>query len=147
MPQYFSCVFIDAFGRRTARRYEIEDQTLKADYDTLAAAVADDIEALTDLGLVSMTLLRPMSETFAVTAGANVDVGGTFTGLVDGVPAKNASTKMPGIKLAKVSGDGTIDITDVDVDAWLDRFLASGGDLLLSDGEQMASWTKGTLDK
>lgn len=147
MSEFLSCVFIDSRGRHTNRRYEVETQTLKADYGTLATAFAAEIEAITDLGLVSVTLLRPLGVSFAVTANANVDVGATFNGLVTGGEGKQASIKMPGFKMALVDGDGSIDLDDADVAAFLDRFLTAAGDFLLSDGEQMASWTKGSLDR
>ncbi|GAG76294.1 unnamed protein product [marine sediment metagenome] len=147
MAEYLSCVFIDSKGRHTNRRYEVETQTLKADYGTLATAFAAEIEAITDLGLVSVTLLRPLGVSFAVTAGANVDVGATFNGLVYDGEGKQASLKMPGFKDALVDDDASIDLDDADVAAFLDRFLQAAGDFLLSDGEQMASWTRGTLDR
>lgn len=147
MAEYLSFVFIDSYGRHTNRRYEVETQTLKADYGTLATAFAAEIEAISDLGLESVTLLRPLGVSHAVTAGANVDVGATFNGLLSGGEGKHASIKMPGFKASLVDPDGSIDITDADVDAFLDRFLTAAGDFLLSDGEQMASWTRGTLDR
>lgn len=147
MAEYLSCVFIDSFGRHTNRRYEVETQTLKADYGTLATAFATEVDAITDLGLVSVTLLRPLGVSFAVTAGANIDTGATFNGLVYDGEGKQASIKVPGFKLSLVDPDGSIPIDQSDVDAFLDRFLQAAGDFLLSDGEQMASWTKGSLDK
>lgn len=147
MAEYLSCVFIDSYGRHTNRRYEVETQVLKADYDTLATAFAAEIEEISDLGLVSITLLRPLGVSHAVTAGANVDVGATFNGLVYDGEGKQASIKVPGFKASLVDPDGSIPIDQVDVDAFLDRFLQAGGDFLLSDGEQMASWTKGSLDR
>lgn len=147
MPEYLSMVFIDSYGRHTNRKYEVETQTLKADYGTLATAFAAEIEAISDLGLESVTLLRPLGVSHAVTAGANVDVGATFNGLLSGGEGKHASIKMPGIKAALVDPDGSIPIDDADVDAFLDRFLTAAGDFLLSDGEQMASWTRGALDR
>lgn len=147
MPEYLSFVMIDAYGRHTNRKYEVETQALKADYGTLATAFAAEIEAISDLGVESVTLLRPLGVSHAVTAGANVDVGATFNGLLSGGEGKHASIKMPGFKAAKVDPDGSIDIEDADVEAFLDRFLTAAGDFLLSDGEQMASWTRGVLDR
>jgi hypothetical protein len=146
MP-FFSLSLVDAFGRRTTKRIEVETQILLADYQAIATDVAGKLDAITDLQLVRMDLVLSMGETFDVVAGANVDVGGTFTGRIDGGEGKQASHKVPGFKLGKVDPDGTIDLTDADVDAYLDLYLAAGGTLLLSDGEQMEAWVKGHLDR
>jgi len=147
MGEYFSLTLVDAYGRQTSKRIEVEPQALLGDYATLAAAIASDIQAVTDLGLVTMTVTLPMSQAFAVTAGGNVDVGATFSGYVYGGDGKKASWKLPGIKAAKVDPDGSIDITEADVEDVLERFLQASGDLLLSDGEQISSWISGALDK
>ena len=147
MDRYFSLTFVDSRGRTTVRRLEVEDQTLLATYQSLAASLMTEYEALTDLGLLRMDLVLSMGETFTVTADSNIDVGATFSGFVDGEGTKKASLKVPGIKMALVEGDGTIKLDTAAIDAWLDRYLASGGDLLLSDGEQIGSWIKGSLDK
>lgn len=147
MAEYLSCVFIDSRGRHTNRKYEVETQTLKADYGTLATAFAGELEDITDLGLVSVKLIRPLGVSFAVTADSNIDTGATFNGLVYDGGGKQASIKVPGFKMALVDDDGSIDLDAAVVDAFLDRFLQAAGDFLLSDGEQMASWTRGSLDR
>lgn len=146
MPKY-SLTLIDAYGRTTSKLLEVEEQALLADYVTLAGALMTELAAITDLGLVRMDLIIPIDESFAVTAGANKDTGGTFSGYLDAVPFKKASLKVPGIKPSKVAGDGTIPLDDVDVAAWLARYEAGAGDLMLSDGEQIDTWLSGTLDK
>lgn len=146
MP-YLSCTFVDSFGRITRKRIEIEEQVLLADYQTVAGAVANELDPITDLGLLRMDLILSMGESFAVTAGANVDVGATFSGYIDGGAGKKASHKVPGFKTSLVDTDGSIDLTQADVDAYLDLFLAAGGYCELSDGEQISSWISGSLDK
>jgi len=147
MGEYFSFTLVDAYGRTTSKRVEVEPQALLGDYQTLCSAVVADIQAVTDLGLVRAEVTIPMTDTFAVTAGANVDTGATFSGWVYGTPGKKASWKLPGIKPAKVEADGTVDITEADIEDVLERFLQASGDLLLSDGEQISSWISGALDK
>jgi hypothetical protein len=146
MP-YFSLSFVDAYGRQASKRIEVEELTLLADYQAAATAIAGDLAAITDLGLLRMDLVISMGEDFAVTAGANRDTGATFSGYLYGGEGKKASWKLPGIKPAKVDADGSIDITDTEVKAMLDRFLQASGNLMLSDGEQIDSWISGTLDR
>ena len=146
MP-YLSLTFMDDYGRTTVRRVEIEEQNALLDYSTLATDVTGKYNAITDLALVRTDLVLNMGDTAAVVAGANVDVGATFQGLLSGGENKKASLKIPGIKAAFVGPDGTIDITQAEIAAYLDEFLTVGGDCLLSDGEQIESWLSGRLDK
>lgn len=147
MGEYFSFTFIDSQGRTTSKRIEVEPQTLLGDYATLAAAIADDLEAVTDLGLVSCSVTIPIAESFAVTAASNIDVGATFSGYIAGGLGKKASWKLPGIKMALTDGVGGVPITQADVEDVLERFLTGAGDLMLSDGEQISEWLSGSLDK
>lgn len=147
MTEYFSFTLVDAYGRTTSKRIEVESQALLGDYQTLCTALVADLQAVTDLGLVRAEVTIPMTDSFAVTAGANVDVGATFSGWLYGALGKKASWKLPGIKAAKVNADGTIDIAEADIEDVLERFLQASGDLRLSDGEQIESWIAGALDK
>jgi len=144
MP-YYTCVLGDAYGRRTVKRLEVEEQALLVDYLAVALAVATDLEAVTDLQLIRMDLTLSMEQSFDVTAGANVDVGGTFSGYIDGGDGKKASHKVPSIKAALVDPDGSIPIEGA-VSDYLDNFLTAG-DLMLSDGETISAWISGTLDR
>jgi len=78
-------------------------------------------------------------------AGANVDVGATASGFLDIGGGKKASMKIPGIAAALVSADGTVAIDGV-VAAFLANFETAGA-WRLSDGEQIESWIRATLDR
>lgn len=146
MAVKLSCSFVDSYGRPTKRVYGMEDQADLAAYLAVVADFVADIEDVTDLGLVRADLIIPVTGAdFDVTAGANVDVGGTFSGFLDTGGGKKSSLKVPGIKSALVNSDGTIPITGV-VATYLADFETDGG-FNLSDGEQISSWIKGTLDK
>jgi hypothetical protein len=141
-----SVTLVDAFGRTTNRRYELEPQLDLATYETVVADYVADLLAVTDLGLVKADLILPqlgLGSTPEV--GANVDVGATFSGLLEGDEGKKASIKLPGIAMVNVNPDGSVPITGV-VEEWLGNF-ETGGVFLLSDGESIESWLAGALDR
>lgn len=147
MGAKLSVTLVDAYGRTTKRVIGMEDQVLLADYNTAAAALLTDLAAVSDLGVVKADLLINVDgvEQTDPVAGANVDVGATFSGWIALGDGKKASLKLPGVKAALVSADGSVDITGVIAD-----YLANWettGDFNLSDGEQIASWIRGALDK
>lgn len=136
----------DAYGRETHRRYEMETQVDILTYQTVADAFSAALQAVTDLGLVRADLiLQGITAPFAVTAGANVDTGATFSGYIDGEDGKKASMKLPGVKPALVDADGSVPITGA-VATWLASFETAGA-FKISDGETIDSWIKGALDK
>jgi hypothetical protein len=147
MAAKLSLTLVDAYGRTTKRIIGMEDQALLADYETAAAALLTDLAAVSDLGVVKADLIINVSgaEQTDPVAGANVDVGGTFSGWIALGDGKKASLKVPGIKPALVSADGTIPIVD-DVADYLANWETTG-DFNLSDGEQIDSWIRGALDK
>ena len=141
-----SCTLADAYGRTTHRVYEMDTIVLLADYIIAAGAFKTALAAVTDLQLVRCDLVLPgIVEGFAVTAGANVDVGATFSGYIQDGDGKKASMKLPGIKASLVDADGSVDITGA-IATWLGEF-EDGEDFMLSDGEQIDAWIKGTLDR
>jgi len=145
MP-YLSVQLADAFGRVTRRSYEIDTQVDLAAYQAVVTSFIGALEDVTDLGLVRADIVIPATAGgFDVTEGANVDVGATFSGLIVDGNGKRASHKVPGIKLALVDPDGSVPIDGV-VATYLGEF-EDGEDFKLSDGEQIESWTRGTLDK
>jgi hypothetical protein len=148
MGAKLSLSLVDDYGRTTRRTYEMVTQADLAAYETAVAAVLVDLAAVTDLGVVRADLvIEDISAGFAVTADANVDVGATFTGYVEGGGGKKASHKLPGIKESLVGADGSIPLTGV-VAAWLTDFEADGANLLLiSDGEEIDYWLAGALDR
>lgn len=136
----------DAYGRTTQRTYGMEDEALLATLQASAAAFLTALAAVTDLGVVKANFIIPVlpDPTFAETAGANVDVGATASGWIE-AGMKKASMKVPGIKDALVSADGSVDITGV-----VATFLAlfeSAANFNLSDGEQIDTWIRAALDR
>ncbi len=135
----------DAYGRTTQRVYGMQPEALLANLQTSAAAFLTALEAITDLGVVKANFIIPVtSPEFAEIAGANIDVGGTASGWIN-AGMKKASMKMPGIKPALIAADGSIAITGV-----VATFLAlfeDAADFDLSDGEQIETWLRATLDR
>lgn len=145
MAVKLSLTLDDAYGRTTQRVYGMETETLLADYQTNAAAFLTALEAVTDLGCVKATLLIPVtSPEFAETAGANVDVGATASGWIDG-GMKKGSMKIPSIKAALVDSDGSVPITSV-IATYLALF-EDAAKFNLSDGEQIEDWIRAALDR
>jgi hypothetical protein len=123
----------------------MEPEALLVDIQTNVAAFLAALEAVTDLGCVKATILIPAtSPEWAETALSSVDRGGTFSGWVD-EGMKKASLKIPGIKLSLVAADGSI--ADAGVTATLLDEFETAADFNLSDGEQIESWIRGTLDR
>lgn len=145
MGTKLSVTFDDAYGRTTNRVYGMETEALLADLQTNAAAFITAVTAVTDLGCVKANIIVPVTDpTFAETAGANVDVGATASGWVD-AGMKKASMKIPGIKASFVAADGSVAIT-----AAIATFLAlfeDAAEFNLSDGEQIESWIRASLDR
>jgi len=146
MTAKLGLVLVDSKGRTTARNYEMETQALLADYVTAAGALIAALEPCTDLGLLRGTITINMTaEEFAVTAGANVDTGGTASGFVTDGDGAKASMRIPGVKMALVQEGGIIAITGV-IATFLALFEAAG-DFTLAKGKTISSWIKATLDK
>ena len=112
---------------------------------TEAAAFLTALEAVTDLGCVKARIsFEATSPEFAETAGANIDVGATASGWIT-AGQKKASMKIPGIKAALVSADGSVSIAGATA-----TFLALFEDAAvfnLSDGEQIDTWIRAALDR
>ena len=136
----------DSKGRTTKRKIGMEDEALLASYLTNITAYAAALDAITDLALVKLVLAIDVTgDEFAVTAGANVDVGGKMSGWLDTTVPRKASLGLPGIKDALSDSDGSIDDTGV-IATYLDLF-ETGAKMTLSHGEQVDSWVKGVLDR
>ena len=146
MP-FLSATFEDDWGRTTKRLIEIETEVDLAGYLAQAAAFADEIEPITDLGLVRLDIILNTTESFDVTADSNVDTGATFVGRTDHVPPHKATHKVAGFKPSLVDADGTINLEGESVAAYLVMFTESGGDFLISDGEHIVQWLKGVMDR
>ena len=150
MTTYLHLTLEDGFGRTTSKRLELTDQILLADYVLNAEAFMTALLTVTDLNIAAAHIQTDDGLTIPTQdpTGSNVDVGATFSGWIGGVVGKKASHKVPGFKLAKVGAQGVIDLTDVDVAAYLD-FMGDPPDnkIRISDGEYIETWIQGTLDK
>lgn len=145
MGTKLSLTLDDAYGRTTARVYGMETEVLLADYQIAAAAFITALTAVTDLGCVKGNIIIPVTApTFAETAGANIDVGATASGWID-AGMKKGSMKIPGIKPALVAADGSVAIATV-VATFLALFESAGA-FNLSDGEQIDTWIRASLDR
>lgn len=135
----------DAYGRQTTRVYGMEDEALLANLQTSAATFLTALEAVTDLGCTKANFIIPVtSPEWDEIALASVDRGATFSGWIT-AGMKKASLKIPGIKLSLVAADGSV--ADAGATAsFLNEFEAAA-DFNLSDGEQIASWIRGALDR
>lgn len=145
---FLSLTLQDAYGRETSKRIELETQATLLEYDTLATAIVTDLQVITDLAIVRAdVILNNLLELSATpAAGANVDVGATFTGELAGEANRKASHKVPGIKDTYIGAEGTIDVAQAGVVTYLAHFLEAGS-ALISDGEEMGSWIRGRLDR
>lgn len=142
-----SLQLVDDYGRITRRVIEMKPQTLLADMIVNAQALVNALEDVTDLAVVRADLvIHGEVSGFAVTSGANVDVGATFSGYIEGGEGKKASLKVPGFKASLVDTDGSVPLTGVTA-TYLAMWVDPGNSALLSDGEAIDAWIKGTLDK
>jgi len=123
----------------------MEEVTTLAQMQTDAAEFLAALEAVTDLGCVKATIsFEVTSPEFAETAGANADTGATASGWIT-AGQKKASMKIPGIKASLVAADGSVAITGA-----VATFLALFEDadvFNLSDGEQIDTWIRASLDR
>lgn len=146
--QYLSLTLVDDYNREVTKRIEIKEQLTLADYTTVGNTIINALADVTDLAIVRADLVLGDWIALADTpvAGANVDVGGTFQCELAGEANRKASHKIPGIKAAFVGAQGTIDPDQATLVTYLAQYLEAN-DALLSDGESVGNWIKGTLDR
>lgn len=144
MPIVATVTLRDDYNRLTRKKYETETDllaTAQANVGALLTAFA----LISDLGVESVTYsFKDTGDASAPVAGSNVDVGATVQGRV--ASGEIVALKIPGIKAAKVGANGSIDLADVDIAAYLDAFEPAGT-FTVSDGETVASWVRGDLDR
>lgn len=144
MPFVATLIMRDSFSRYTRKQLECETDVL-ATAQTAVNGFLSDLNPCTDLTVEKVSYsLVDATQTIAGEASSNVDVGATFRGRV--ASGEIAVVKIPGFPLAKVGANGYIDLSDADVAALLDNWEAAG-EFTLSDGETIAEWIDGTLDK
>lgn len=138
-----SLTLVDAYTRKKFKEVVIEAADWAAAMTELGAFVVA-YQAVTDLHLIESRLFDSALHAGSPVAGANVDTGGTFSvALV--TPNKYAAVKVPGIKPSFINVDGTIDLTDAAIIAWMSHYTA--GSILISDGEVVDTFVSGMLDK
>jgi hypothetical protein len=135
----------DSEGRQTARRVEIATQATLIDYEAVVTAFSNALAAVTDLACVRISFEVPEGDTFAGEAVSNVDEGGTFVANLDVTPARKAVHKLPDPIDAARDGQGNIDLSHVDIAAYL--ALWTSGTTYKLAYQNVDSWAKGTLDR
>lgn len=136
-------VLQDSLNTQVTKRFECEATTLAQAAIDMNLLITD-LEAITDLGVVSITYSeKDITEASAPAANSSVDAGATFRVRLDN--GKVAAHKVPGFPIAKVSTDRNIDVTDADVVAYFDNFLAAGN-FTLSEGNVVTAILSGKFD-
>lgn len=144
MESKLTVTMTDHRGRQTRVGIEIEGVDV-ATMVTSAGTIAGHLDAMSRMGVVKGVLQIPLSGIASAAADpSNTDVGGKAKGVSDD-DGKTVNLRLPDPIDAAVNADGTIDLTHLDVAAYLAHF-ETGGDAELSDGEQVTSWRFGVLD-
>lgn len=142
MTWYLDIELVDAYSRRSAKRFEmtaVDHATATAD----AALILPEFQAVTQLRVLSFSLSERTVYSGTLTTGANRDEGATLKGRKpDGYLA---TLKIPGPVTSIRQPDGTIDMSDAALVAFINRFT-TGDKLLISDGETISIWISGVLD-
>jgi hypothetical protein len=143
MPFLASVTLIDSLNTQVTKRFETETDVLATAQAAVALLVAD-MEAITELGVVSVTYsLKDDTEESAAAEESSVDDGATFRcRLTDG---SIASHKVPGFPISKVSSDRNIPVDDADVVAYFANFL-EGGDFTLARARHVDAVLSGKYD-
>ena len=134
--------FVDAYGRHTRRSFLLDDISIASAVTNLGLFVTA-LQDVTMLQIIESKVCSVAQHAGAPTANANRDEGATFSVALD-TPGKYASVQIPGPVLAARNADGTIDMTNEDIVAYV-AFYESGL-VTASDGETVASFVKGVLD-
>lgn len=132
---------VDAYGRPASKRYDIVAAT-QPDAVTLAGNFMADLAGITGLRILSYVVGEKVTYTDVVTAASNRDAGATFS--VRTQDNEKATVKVPGPIADIFNTDGTIDLTDGAVTAFMSEFLA--GNVLVDDGEVVTEVISGRLD-
>jgi hypothetical protein len=132
----------DAYGRKTRKTFDIVAASHVA-----AEAVRDafiiDFAAVTGCDVLASVLSEETAYSDSVTAGANLDAGAIYQ--FKNSSNQGMSTRIPAPIAATLTSGGQIDTTDSDVINFVANF--TGGDVLLSDGEVVASSHGGYLER
>ena len=134
----------DYHGYEMVKKFEIRGADANAIAANAAAFLAN-LQAVTRLGTRKAAVLIPIAGEADPVTPSYTDLGATIRGK-SATDGETVIVKVPDILPAAIQVDGTIDLTNAAVDAFLDNFLATGV-AYVSDGESVDSWLYGTLDK
>jgi len=140
----------DAYTRKTRKRYETEDISgadVGAEFIVARAAAVSlvtNLAALSEADILYWSLQEEVTYTDTPDAGANIDEGITL--VASKADNKNGILKVPAPVASVINADGTIDLTDALVTAYVAEFQA-GGEFTFSDGEKVIALVSGRLDK
>jgi len=133
---------VDDYARTTTRRFT-NTATLVADALTQVGAFITLLLAVSDAGTVKHEITTRTVASNAADSGANKDVGGTIHCRLDN--GKVYPLHIPCIKAAMLNPDGTIDIADAAITAYVDEFM-TGGHFTVSEGNLIDEILYGELD-
>lgn len=143
MPDFVATISLqDAYARRSVKRFE-GDFVDFATAETALDALIVDLDALSEAEVYSFTCGRKTGHTGSLVAGANIDSGITLS--VMKTDGEKAVLKVPAPAPAVVNGDGTVDILNALVTAYVDNWIT--GTWYVSDGEEVDSLLSGKLDR
>ena len=143
MAQFFVGVtYVDAYTRKGTKEFELS----VADHATAltrAASLVGALAGIMDGKILKYSVRQDVAYSDSLTAGANKDEGISIS--CDLGAGKTATLKIPAPDKSVINADGTLDLTDAAVTALESEYLS--GEVVISDGETVLDFLKGTLDK
>jgi len=133
----------DAYTRTTTRRFT-NTQALMADAVTDTATMLGYLEALSGCAVVKTAIAQVATYSTSPAAGANIDAGATIHARLDN--GKLAPVHIPAIEATLINTDGTVKLGETAVTN-LETALGSGGDWTISEGNTVADFASGELDR
>lgn len=137
-----SITYVDDYGRTSTRRYE-NTRTTISDAAADAAALIAAYGAIGDLGVAKFEISQMTPQSVSPGSGANLDTGGTVHAVLEN--ARQYAAHIPGIKAAVVNPDGSLDLGDSDLLAYLALF-ETAGHFRVSEGNYFVTYRYGELD-
>lgn len=139
---YVTAFYRDAYTRKGTKRFQLEVVDHAAAL-TRAASLVGALANIMEAEIVKYTVWQEVAYSDTLDAGANKDEGATFS--CDLGAGKEAALKIPSPLHSIRNADGSIDLLDAAVTGLESEFLS--GEVLISDGEVVLDFLKGTLDK
>lgn len=134
---------VDAYARRSARKFEGTATTL-AQAETDKAALLTDFAAVSLAGVAMATYNQSTVESEAVETGANIDAGATLHCRLNN--GKLYALKIPAIDPDLLNADGSVKIDNAAITNYVANFQ-SGGAYRVSEGNYIVSIEYGELDR